>query len=190
MKELAIVTPPLDNGIVRSLRAGDNVLITGTLYTARDAAHKRFAELIASGKRLPVDLNGQILYYSGPSPAPPGRPIGSAGPTTSGRMDKYTPLLLTTTGLKGMIGKGDRGSEVVDAIVKNTCVYFAAIGGTGALIARCIKKARIVCYEDLGAEAVYELEVERLPVIVAIDCNGNNVYREGPQRYSSYGSSA
>ncbi len=187
--EPCIVSPPLGNGVVRSLKAGDCAFISGVIFTARDTAHKRFVELIASGKRLPVDLSGQILYYSGPSPAPPGRTIGSAGPTTSGRMDKYTPLLLNETGLKGMIGKGDRGSEVVDAMVKKTCVYFAAIGGAGALIATCIKKARIVCYQDLGAEAVYELEVERMPVIVAIDCNGNNVYREGPPRYSSYGSS-
>jgi fumarate hydratase subunit beta len=178
-----IITPPLDEGVVRSLRAGHRVLITGTLYTARDAAHKRFMECIAKGESLPVNLKGQILYYTGPTPAPPGKTMGSAGPTTSGRLDAYTPLLIEETGLKGMIGKGDRRGEVVDSIVKNSCVYFAAIGGAGALIATCIKKARVVCYEDLGAEAVYELAVERMPVIVAIDCNGNSLYREGLARF-------
>ena len=126
------ITPPLDEGVVRSLRAGDRVLITGTLYTARDAAHKRFMECIAKGESLPVNLKGQILYYTGPTPAPPGKTMGSAGPTTSGRLDAYTPLLIEETGLKGMIGKGDRRGEVVDSIVKNSCVYFAAIGGAGA----------------------------------------------------------
>jgi fumarate hydratase subunit beta len=181
-----IIVPPLNDTAVRSLHAGDRIFITGTIYTARDAAHKRFVECIARGESLPVKLKGQMLYYTGPTPAPPGKTMGSAGPTTSGRMDRYTPLLLKETGLKAMIGKGDRSGEVVEAMIKNICVYLAAIGGVGALLAACIKKSRIVCYEDLGAEAVYELEVERMPVIVAIDCQGKNLYREGPLTYTAH----
>ncbi len=167
----------LDDRTVNSLEAGDQVLITGALYTARDAAHKRFVEALKNGQGLPVDLRGNIIYYTGPTPAKPRHPTGSAGPTTSGRMDAYTPALIESCGLKGMIGKGKRSNHVVECIQKHKCVYFAAIGGAGALIARSIKAIDIVCYEDLGPEAVHRIEVENFPAIVAIDSRGASAYR-------------
>lgn len=173
---------PLTDKDIKELKAGDSVLITGTLLTARDAAHKRLFELIEKGKKLPVDIKGQIIYYVGPAPAKPGHTVGPAGPTSSYRMDKYTPSLLDL-GLKGMIGKGARNKDVADAIVRNNCVYFAAIGGAAALIAKSIKKEEMLCYEDLGTEAIRRYTVEDFPCIVAIDCEGNNVYETGPLKY-------
>ena len=170
------LTTPLTKQTTASLRAGDEVLLSGTILTGRDAAHKRLYNLLMDGKELPVDLRNQIIYYVGPTPPPPGRVAGSAGPTTSSRMDPYTPLLLERTGLCGMIGKGDRSSAVVDSIKKNSAVYFAALGGGGALIAQCIINSSIVAYEDLGPEAIYEFTVKDMPLIVAIDMVGNNCY--------------
>lgn len=169
------VTTPLTGDVIKKLKAGDSVLITGTIYTARDAAHKRMLEEFAQGKKLPLDLTGQIVYYAGPSPAPPGKPIGSVGPTTSGRMDAFAPKTMEL-GLKGMIGKGPRSREVIDAMKKYCAVYFAAVGGAGALLAKCVKKAKAIAYDDLGAEAITELAVENFPAIVAIDCEGNDLY--------------
>lgn len=169
------ITVPLDKDAVKKLRAGDYVWITGTVYTARDAAHKRMQETLDKGQELPVDWEGNIIYYMGPSPARPGRVIGSAGPTTASRMDPYTPRLLDM-GLLGMIGKGKRSGEVTEAIVRNGAVYLAAVGGAGALLSKQIKKAKVVAYDDLGAEAIRRLEVEDLPVIVVIDAQGNDLY--------------
>ena len=176
------ITTPLTEEVVASLRAGDRVYITGIIYTGRDAAHKRLAELLAAGKELPVDLRGQIIYYVGPAPAKPGQAVGSAGPTTSGRMDPYTPALLAY-GLKGMIGKGLRTREVREAIAKEKAVYLAAVGGAGALIAKTIKQARVVAYEDLGTEAIHEFVVENFPAIVIDDAHGNDLYEEGVRQY-------
>lgn len=173
---------PLSAEEARTLACGEQVLISGTIYTARDAAHKRLIELAAAGKPLPLPVQDSIIYYVGPAPAKPGQVIGSAGPTTSYRMDAYAPTLLNM-GLTGMIGKGRRSDEVVDAMMRNGAVYFCAIGGAGALLARCIKKAEIIAYEDLGAEAIRRLEVEDLPVIVAIDSRGNNLYVQGREEY-------
>jgi fumarate hydratase subunit beta len=169
------IQTPLSQEQAISLRAGQQVTITGVLYTGRDAAHKRFADALAKGEPLPVDLNGQILYYVGPSPAKPGQVIGSAGPTTASRMDSYTPDLLAL-GLRGMIGKGKRNEPVRQALQKHGAVYFGAIGGLGALLAKCIKKSEIVAYADLGAEAVYRLEVENFPVVVLCDAHGGDLY--------------
>lgn len=169
------ITAPLDKNAVKKLRAGDYVRITGTVYTARDAAHKRMQEALDKGQELPVDWKGNIIYYMGPSPARPGRVIGSAGPTTASRMDPYTPRLLDM-GLSGMIGKGKRSREVTEAIVRNGAVYLAAVGGAGALLSKQIKKAEVVAYGDLGTEAIRRLEVEDLPVIVVIDAQGNDLY--------------
>ncbi len=166
---------PLLPEVVKELEAGDTIYITGTIYVARDAAHKRMQEALAAGKELPMGLENNIIYYMGPSPAREGRPIGSAGPTTAGRMDKYTPELLEL-GLKGMIGKGKRSREVKESIVKNGCVYFAAIGGAGALLSKAIKESVIIAYEDLGAEAIRKIKVEDFPVIVVIDAKGNDLY--------------
>ncbi len=184
IKTVRTITPPLSPAMVSSLAAGDEALVSGVIYTARDAAHRRFAELIDKGKKLPVDLRGQILYYTGPTP--PNHKTGrfSAGPTTSSRMDIYTPWLLKATGLAAMIGKGDRSPAVIDAMKKNNAVYFAAGGGLGALIGACIIHSTLVCWDDLGPEAVYRFEVENFPVIVAIDCRGNDLYRSGPARYA------
>ena len=157
------------------LRAGDYVYITGTVYTARDAAHKRLDEALQKGEKLPINLERNIIYYMGPSPAREGRAIGSAGPTTASRMDRYTPGFLDV-GLKGMIGKGRRSTEVIDSIIKNKAVYFAAVGGAGALLSRSIISSKIIAYEDLGTEAIRELEVSNFPVIVVIDSKGNNLY--------------
>jgi fumarate hydratase subunit beta len=173
----------LTDEVIMTLKAGDRVLITGTIYTARDMAHKYMVERHQKGEPFPFDLAGQILYYTGPTPAPPGRPIGSAGPTTSYRMDKFSPYLLDR-GLKGMIGKGPRGPEVKEAIRKHTAVYFAAIGGAGALISRAIKKAEVIAYPELGTEAVLRLEVVDFPAIVVNDVHGGDLYELGVAEYS------
>lgn len=169
------ITAPLKDEDIRELKAGDYVYITGEVYTARDAAHKRMQEVLDAGEELPVDIKGQIIYYMGPSPAREGRVIGSAGPTTASRMDKYTPELLDR-GMKGMIGKGKRTQDVSDAIVRNGAVYFAAVGGAGALLSKQIKSAEVIAYEDLGTEAIRKLYVEDFPVIVVIDSEGDNLY--------------
>ncbi|MCI8772139.1 MAG: Fe-S-containing hydro-lyase [Lachnospiraceae bacterium] len=174
--EKHIITP-LSDDKVSDLKAGDYVYLSGTLYTARDAAHRRIYEAMQKGEKIPFELQDNIIYYLGPSPAREGRPIGSAGPTTSSRMDKYTPILLEN-GLKGMIGKGKRSKEVIDSMHKNNAVYFAAIGGAGALLSKCIKKSEVIAYEDLGTEAIRKLEVENLPVIVVIDSDKRNMYDE------------
>lgn len=166
---------PLTKEIITSLHAGDYIYLTGTIYTARDAAHKRMYEGLKEGTPLPFDIKNQIIYYLGPSPAREGRVIGSAGPTTSSRMDKYTPTLLNL-GLGGMIGKGKRSPEVIASIIENQSVYFAAVGGAGALLSKCIKKSEVIAYDDLGTEAIRRLEVENLPVIVVIDAKGENLY--------------
>ena len=169
------ITAPLISEEINNLKAGDYVYITGTIYTARDAAHKRMYEAIKNGEELPINLNDNIIYYMGPSPAREGNIIGSAGPTTSSRMDKYTPDMLDL-GLKGMIGKGKRSEEVKKAIVRNNAVYFAAVGGAGALLSKSIKKSEVISYDDLGTEAIRKLEVEDFPAIVVIDSKGNNLY--------------
>ncbi len=171
------LTTPLTKEKIKSLKSGDYVYITGTIYTARDAAHKRMSEALARGEELPIDVKDQIIYYMGPTPAREGQVIGSAGPTTASRMDKYAPKLLNL-GLSGMIGKGKRSQDVIDAIVLNEAVYFAAVGGAGALLSKCIKKSEVVAYDDLGTEAIRKLEVEKFPAIVVIDRNGNNLYEE------------
>ena len=177
------ISAPISDEDAKGLRAGDYVYITGTIYTARDAAHKRMSEALAAGKTLPIDMKNNIIYYMGPSPAREGRPIGSAGPTTASRMDKYAPSLLDL-GLKGMIGKGERTQQVKDAIVRNGAVYFAAVGGAGALLSQRIKKSEVIAYEDLGTEAIRKLEVEDFPVIVVIDSKGNNLYETAIKEYS------
>lgn len=182
MAERKRITSPLNPGVICSLEVGDRVAITGVIFTGRDAAHKRLTQTIQEGKKLPMDLAGQVIYYVGPCPAKPGQAIGSCGPTTSGRVDSYTPAMLDL-GLKGMIGKGPRSKSVVESIKKNGAVYFAAIGGTGATIARSVKKAEIVAYPDLGPEAIYRLEVEDFPCIVVIDSKGNDLYQLGPEQY-------
>lgn len=167
-----------------SLRSGDYVYLTGTIYAARDAAHKRMKEALDAGKPLPMEIRDQVIYYMGPSPAREGRPIGSAGPTTASRMDKYAPKLLDL-GLGAMIGKGKRNQEVLDAIVRNGCVYFAAVGGAGALLSKCILSSEIVAYEDLGAEAIRKLKVKDFPVIVVADSEGHNLYESAVKNYCS-----
>ena len=176
------LTAPLSQGEARKLRAGDSVLLSGVIYTARDAAHKRLCQLVAEGKELPFPIKDGVIYFVGPTPAKEGQAIGSAGPTTSYRMDAYSPTLIQQ-GLTGMIGKGKRGPEVVEAMKERGAVYFGAIGGCGALLSNCIRKAEIVCYEDLGAEAVRRLEVEDFPVVVIIDSQGNNLYEQGRKAY-------
>ena len=177
------MTVPAGKDQLCQLKAGDYVYLTGTIYTARDAAHKRMNESLDQGEKLPVKLEEQVIYYMGPSPAREGRPIGSAGPTTASRMDKYAPDLLDL-GLKGMIGKGKRSQAVIDGIVRNGAVYFAAVGGAGAILSKCIKKSTVIAYDDLGTEAIRELEVENLPVIVVIDSEGNNLYETAIKEYS------
>ena len=176
------IQTPLTREDVRTLKTGDSCLITGVIYTARDAAHKRLCELLDKGQPLPVDMENAIIYFVGPTPAKPGQAIGSAGPTTSYRMDAYSPALIAA-GQTGMIGKGKRGPEVVSAMKEHGAVYFGAIGGCGALLSKCIKKAEIVAYEDLGAEAIRRLEVEDFPVVVIIDSEGKNLYETGRQEY-------
>ncbi len=177
------ISAPLTDSDIEALEAGDKVLIDGVIYTGRDAAHKRLVETLERGEDLPVNLEGQIIYYVGPCPAKPGDPIGSAGPTTSGRMDAYTPTMLDV-GLRGMIGKGNRSDEVVEAIKEHKGVYLLAIGGAGALLAKCVKKAEVVAYEELGPEAIFRLEVEEFPVVVGVDAAGNDIYVQGRQEYA------
>ena len=176
------ITAPINKETARSLHAGDYVYITGTMYTARDAAHKRMYEILQKGGELPVDWKDQVIYYMGPSPAREGRPIGSAGPTTASRMDKYAPQLLDL-GLGAMVGKGKRNQAVIDAIVRNGSVYFAAVGGAGALLSKCITSAEVVAYDDLGTEAIRKLTVENFPAIVVIDSEGNNLYETAIKEY-------
>jgi fumarate hydratase subunit beta len=177
------LTPPLSDADVERLRIGDRILLSGAIYTGRDAAHKRLTDLIQAGKVLPIDIQGQIIYYVGPSPAKPGMAVGAAGPTTSYRMDAYAPELIRL-GLKGMIGKGARNQDVKDAMAKYKAVYFAAIGGAGALMAQAIKKAEVMAYEDLGPEAIRKMEVVDFPVIVVNDVRGNDLYEEGIKKYA------
>jgi fumarate hydratase subunit beta len=176
------ITTPLSDEDVASLRIGDRVLLSGVIYTGRDAAHKRLFDLLQSGRPLPVDLRGQVIYYVGPTPAKPGQVIGSAGPTTAGRMDAYAPAMIEH-GLRGMIGKGRRSPEVIEAMKQHKAVYFGATGGAAALLARCIKKAEVVAYEDLGPEAIHRLEIEDFPLIVINDTLGGDLYEEGVQKY-------
>ena len=176
------IQAPITKEVSESLRAGDYIYITGTIYTARDAAHKRMDEALARGEKIPFDPTDATIYYVGPTPAKPGAVIGSAGPTTSGRMDAYAPTMMSV-GARGMIGKGARLPEVVEAMKKYSGVYFGAIGGAGALLAKCIKKAELIAYEDLGAEALRKLYVEDMPLVVIIDCEGNDLYKEGREAY-------
>lgn len=179
---MKVLHTPLSREDARALRCGESCLITGTIYTARDAAHKRLCELAAKGEPLPFDIEGAIIYFVGPTPAKPGQVIGSAGPTTSYRMDAYSPALIAL-GQTGMIGKGKRGEAVVDAMRRYGAVYLGAIGGLGALLGKCVKKAEVIAYPDLGAEAVRKLEVENFPVVVVIDSEGNNLYELGRRAY-------
>lgn len=176
------ITAPFNRETVATLKAGDYVYVSGTIYTARDAAHKRMQEALDAGETLPLELPGNVIYYMGPSPAREGRPIGSAGPTTASRMDKYAPTLLDL-GLAGMIGKGKRSQAVRDAIVRNQSVYFAAVGGAGALLSKAITKSEVIAYDDLGTEAIRKLEVVNFPVIVVIDAQGNNLYETAIKQY-------
>ena len=178
------IKAPLNDDEVKMLKAGDYVYISGTIYTARDAAHKRMYEALQNGQEVPMPLKNNIVYYMGPSPAREGRPIGSAGPTTSSRMDKYAPLLMDQ-GLKGMIGKGKRSKEVIDAIVRNEAVYFAAVGGAGALLSKSILSSEVIAYDDLGTEAIRKLEVKDFPAIVVIDKDGNNLYETAVKEYNT-----
>ena len=182
MADIIKLTTPLKDEDVEKLKIGDKVLLTGVIYTGRDAAHKRLIDLVNQGKDLPIEIKGQVIYYVGPAPAKPGKAIGSAGPTTSYRMDSFAPKLLEL-GMKGMIGKGNRAQAVKDAMIKYKGVYFGATGGAGALIARSIKKAEVVAYDDLGPEAIRRLEVEDFPVVVVNDTKGNDLYEEGAKKY-------
>ena len=177
------INAPISDEDAKSLHSGDYVYITGEIYVARDAAHKRMIEALDRGEELPIDIKDATIYYMGPSPAREGRPIGSAGPTTATRMDKYAPCLLDL-GEKAMIGKGKRSQEVIDAVVRNKAVYFAAVGGAGALLSKCIKKSEVICYDDLGAEAIRKLYVEDFPAIVVIDQNGNNLYETAIKEFA------
>ena len=178
------INTPITENITKELKSGDYVYLTGTIYTARDAAHKRMIETLERGEKLPIDLKDAAIYYMGPSPAREGQVIGSAGPTTASRMDKYAPQLLDL-GQKAMIGKGKRSKEVVDAIIRNKAVYMAAVGGAGAVISKCIKKSDLICYEDLGTEAVRRLKVEDFPMVVVIDSEGNNLYETAIKEYQN-----
>ncbi len=183
MDEIIRLSLPLKRDEVKKLKAGDRVLLNGPMFTGRDAAHKRLHELASDGKALPISIQDETIFYVGPTPAPPGRPIGAAGPTTSYRMDRYAPLLLDR-GLLGMVGKGLRSQEVKDAIVRNGAVYFGATGGSGALLAKCIKSAEVVAYPELGTEAIRRIVVEDFPVIVIIDSEGKDFYEIGPKQYA------
>jgi len=176
------ITTPITSEVAKSLHAGDYVYLTGEIYVARDAAHKRMNDALDRGEELPIDIKDATIYYMGPSPAREGRPIGSAGPTTASRMDKYAPRLMDL-GQKAMIGKGKRTKEVLDAIVRNEGVYFAAVGGAGALLSKCIKESEVICYDDLGAEAIRKLKVEDFPIIVVADCYGSNLYETAVQDF-------
>ena len=178
------ISAPLDKKTISQLKAGDMVYISGTIYTARDAAHKRMAQALAEGHKLPLDVRGNVIYYMGPSPAREGRPIGSAGPTTASRMDRYAPDLLDL-GLSGKIGKGKRSQQVIDAMVRNGAVYFAAIGGAGALLSKAIVSSEVIAYEDLGTEAIRRLEVRDFPAIVVIDSDGNNLYEIAQKEFNT-----
>ena len=178
------ITTPITEEKTKDLRSGDYVYITGTIYVARDAAHKRMIEALDRGEQLPINIKDATIYYMGPSPAREGRPIGSAGPTTASRMDKYAPTLLDL-GQKAMIGKGKRTKEVIVAIVRNHAVYFSAIGGAGALLSKCITKSEVICYDDLGAEAIRKIEIKDFPVIVVIDSQGNNLYETAIKEFAS-----
>ncbi|MGP1466943.1 MAG: Fe-S-containing hydro-lyase [Porphyromonadaceae bacterium] len=182
MEEKRIMQAPFNDEKIKSLKAGDMLYISGTIYTARDAAHKRLCEMLEAGEPMPFDFEGQVVYYAGPCPAKPGQPIGSVGPTTGGRMDAYSPTLIGK-GLRVMIGKGSRSNEVIEALKEHTGVYFAAIGGAAALMAKCVKHAEVIAFDELGTEAIRRLTVEELPVIVAIDCEGNDMYKMGVSRY-------
>lgn len=184
METKAIITPPFTDDVIKSLHAGDMIYISGIIYTARDAAHKRMCEQLDAGQAMPFDFRGAAVYYAGPCPPKPGKPIGSVGPTTSGRMDLYAPRLMEQ-GLKIMIGKGLRSAEVSDAIIKHTGIYFAAIGGAAALMGQCVESAEVIAYEDLGPEAVRRLVVKELPVIAAIDSQGKNMYEKGRSAFSN-----
>ncbi len=183
MEEKKILSAPFTTEMITPLRAGDMCYISGTIYTARDAAHKRLVEMLGRGEEMPFDFEGQVVYYAGPCPAKPGQPIGSVGPTTGGRMDAYSPTLIAQ-GLRVMIGKGLRSPEVVDAIKKYQGVYFAAIGGAAALMGKCVKEAEVIAFDDLGPEAIRKLRVEELPVIVAVDSLGGDVYSLGRSQYA------
>ncbi len=183
MEEKKILRAPFTTKMITPLRAGDMCYISGTIYTARDAAHLRLVEMLERGEEMPFDFEGQVVYYAGPCPAKPGQPIGSVGPTTGGRMDAYSPKLIAH-GLRVMIGKGLRSPEVVDAIKKYQGVYFAAIGGAAALMGKCVKEAEVIAFDDLGPEAIRKLRVEELPVIVAVDCLGGDVYSLGRSQYA------
>ena len=183
MMEIKKINTPLTNEVVKNLKSGDSVTITGYIYTGRDAAHKRLIALLEQGKELPIEIKNQIIYYVGPAPAKPGYKCGSAGPTTSYRMDPYTPQLLDL-GLKGMIGKGLRSKEVIESMIKNNAIYFAAIGGAAAVIAKSIKDSKVVAYEDLGAEAIHRYYIEDFPAVVCIDAEGNNLYTTEPPKYA------
>ena len=177
------IQTPITEEVTADLKSGDYVYITGTMYVARDAAHKRMIEALENGEKLPIDIKDATIYYMGPSPAREGRPIGSAGPTTATRMDKYAPTLLDL-GQKAMIGKGKRSKEVIDAMIRNKAVYFAAVGGAGALLSKCIKESEVICYDDLGAEAIRKLYVEDFPAIVVADCEGNNLYETAIKEFA------
>ena len=182
MSEVKKITLPLTKELAKTLKAGDRVLLSGTIYTSRDAGHKRMCEALARGEELPFDPTDATIYYVGPTPAKPGQVIGSAGPTTSGRMDAYAPTLMKV-GIRGMIGKGARLDEVIEAMKENFGVYFGAIGGAGALLEKCIKSSELIAYEDLQSEALRKLYVEDMPLVVIIDCYGNNLYETGPNEY-------
>jgi fumarate hydratase subunit beta len=183
MSEIKTIHPPLDEGTVMDLKSGDRLLIEGTIYTARDTAHKRLIKLIEEGKELPFDVKGAVIFYVGPTPAAPGHPIGSAGPTTSIRMDAYAPKLIQY-GLKGMIGKGPRTQAVKDALIQYKGIYCAATGGAGALLSQCVTSAKVIAFEDLGPEAVRELEVKNFPIVVINDAHGNDLYLENRKQYA------
>lgn len=183
MSEIKQLTTPLKAEAVKELKAGDRVMLSGVIYTARDKAHKNLVDMINKGQKLPIDLEGQLIYYVGPTPAKPGMPIGSCGPTTSSRMDAFAPTLMDKAGLKGMLGKGPRSKEVVEAMIRNNAVYLAAIGGTGVAISQTVKKAEVIAFPELGTCAIRRLEVENLPCIVAIDAMGNNLYELGIAEY-------
>lgn len=183
MEDRVILEAPFTDEMIKSLKAGDMVYISGTVYTGRDAAHKRLCEMIERGESMPFNFEGQAIYYAGPCPAKPGKPIGSVGPTTGGRMDAYSPLLIQK-GLRVMIGKGSRSEEVIDLLKEHTGVYFAAIGGAAALMARCVVSSQVIAFDELGTEAIRKLQVDQLPVIVAIDSEGNDSYKLGRNQYS------
>lgn len=180
---MRVLEPPINSEDVAALKAGEQVVITGVIYTARDAAHRRLVELVDKGRELPVDLDGQVIYYTGPTPASPGRATGSAGPTTSSRMDRYTPRLLAASGVKVLIGKGDRSDEVVRSLTEHKAVYLAAVGGAGALLAEKIVSAEVAAWPELGTEAIHRLEVREFPAVVAIDASGRNIYRMGREAF-------